>query len=86
MEYLSYLKNPFVAGITAGLILVIALFIDSKYNYKDTPQDTYLKAFVITALITGLLVYYGKGDVIVSRKHRSGGSSSMEVMDGLPEF
>ncbi len=83
MQYLSHLRNPLIAGIVAGLIIVIVLFIDSKYNDKDTQNDTYMKAFGITAAVAAFLVYYVKGDVIVKKSSHRGG---MEVMDGLPEF
>ncbi len=90
-EYLEWVKNPFVAGLIAGLVVVIVTFIDSYYNEKYTMNDTYLKIFLSSSIVTTVLVFYAKSSLDMSggtseHQHHSGGKHYERVYTNNPDF
>lgn len=92
-EYLNYLKNPFIAGLVAALVVITFAFIDKKWNDRDFDNDYFMKLFgIIFVIVTGL-VYFSKMDKKVIKQ--AGGmieenikniSGSSDIYTGVPDF
>ena len=54
---LSYLLNPIISAIIAGVLSLLLYKLDSKITGTDKSKVEYIKIFMIISLITGLLVY-----------------------------
>jgi len=88
LHYLSYLKNPFVAGLVAGLVITILIYYDNSQNdeYHEFDFGRYLKIFGISAAIIAGIVYYAKsgtsaGAVLMGGGGRGGSSPSRGDFD-----
>jgi|SRR3972149_5086106 len=59
-EYLEYLKNPIIAGLTSGTVVVLFAYIDQKMNQRDFENSYYGKLFITISVLVAGLVYYAK--------------------------
>ena len=90
LHYLSYLSNPIVLAVVGGVLLVVALYLDDKYNEQNTSWTDYFKLFCTGTVVTGFVLFIQKLNV----KSLFGGSSGYreKVADvegmstGLPDF
>lgn len=89
-EYLEYLKNPFIAGAVAGLVIVLFAYIDKRMNDRDFENQYFVRLFIgVFSLVSGLLYFIGSD--MKKMKHSggsimSGGKSGLEVYTDAPDF
>ncbi len=91
LGYLSYLSNPFVLAVIAGVLLMCVLYFDDKYNDNETDFKDYLKLFVAGTGVTGTMLFAQKLNL---GQMFGGGGSFSKVKDvdfeglntGIPDF
>jgi uncharacterized membrane protein YgcG len=59
-QYLSWLANPFVAGVLSGIIMCIVVFIDGWINETDTDSKDYLKLFCSSTIVIIIIIYINR--------------------------
>ena len=57
MYILTLLNNHYLSGVLCGILSVIFFIIDSKITRKPKEKKEYIKIFVITTVIVGILIY-----------------------------
>lgn len=57
---LSWLSNPFVAGLFSGVLMCILVFIEGWMTDKETSRDDYMKLFVCTTVIVIAMIYINR--------------------------
>lgn len=94
--YFEYLKNPIIAGLLAGLLIIILAILDNKINDRNFEKSYYIKLFVAVTILTGTLVYLAKSgsliqkggqthqfeDVIVKKLSSNG----LDIYTDVPDF
>ncbi len=79
-EYLEYLKNPFIAGIVSGLLIVLFAYMDKSMNDRDFENNYYYKLFIsVFIMVTGLVYFASSGSTKMS-----GGSDTVKVIKEAP--
>lgn len=85
----EYLSNPFIAAIIAGLLIIIAIYIDDYINERDFEKSYYIKMFAVVAGTVGVIVYLITNTQIIQK----GGSDIKNIMkkmedvySDMPEF
>ncbi len=93
-QYLDYLKNPFIAGIVAALVIVTIAYIDQRMNDREFENNYYGKLFGgVFALVTGL-VYFAKSGSTSTKQIGGGettvvkklGTSGLDIYTDIPDF
>lgn len=87
-EYLEYLKNPFIAGFTAGLAIVLFAYMDKRTNERDFENQYFVRLFTgVFILVSGLLYFVGSDN---RARKQVGGSlginTGLEVYTNMPDF
>jgi len=60
----SFLKNPFLAGIIAGIIMLFLALINKKLSSeKNNPE--YVKLFLSSGLITGAITFLSNMNTMI---------------------
>ncbi len=77
-QYLDYLKNPFVAGLVSGVVIITLAYLDQKMNDRDFDSNYFVKLFAgVFILVTGLVYFATSGSS--SRKQVGGGHSDVII-------
>ena len=54
---ISYLMNPLLSAVIAGILSMLFYKLDSKITKTPKSKLEYLKSFLISAIVTGLIVF-----------------------------
>ena len=71
------IEKTFIMAIVLGIISCVLLFLDSKHNKYNNDMQSYVKVFMLTALIS-----------YVSSNLTNGGvaNTDLQVFTGQPDF
>ena len=81
---ISYLMNPLLSAVIAGILSMLFYKLDSKITKTPKSKLEYLKSFLISAIVTGLIVYL-LGFNTSSSNTKSSTSTSTSTSE-LPDF
>lgn len=65
MQILEAVKNSYLVVPIVIFITLLAVFIDSKVNNKDTLKEDYINASLFTGLIAAILVFINTENITV---------------------
>ena len=62
---LTLLSNPLFVLVFAGVLTVLAMYLDSKFiTKKEYTQNSYIKSSLLTGLISSVIVYLIKSESV----------------------
>ena len=54
----SFIIHPLIAGPLSGLLIILLVYIDSKYRDVERDKQTYIKLFITSSLVFSTIIYF----------------------------
>ena len=79
---INYLTNPLISGIISGILSILFYKLDSKITNTKKSKLEYLKIFIISSIVTGLIVYI----LSIDNTPKLSGVIKKNISSDLPNF
>ena len=86
---INIFTNYIFTSIFSGILAVFLFHLDSKITKKKKKKSEYIKIFIITALINGLIIYIMKMNNLFNIKEIKKGikeNVSKDITSEYPDF
>lgn len=82
----SILLNPIFSAIVSGIFAVLLFYLDAKITKTKRTKVEYLKIFIISGLVTGLIIYISQMNIEITTDTPKNVISTPIITSGLPDF